>query len=87
MGWEQGWLAAREDILRFLLKKRQERKAMLRKAQTKNAVERHNHTMQIFLGVNELGQRDTKTVDIEPHTIADIAAVMGIGKKANDRCD
>ena len=87
MGWPDNFIRERKDISAFLLKKRQERKYKLRKAQTINATQKHNPTMQVFLGVNELKQRDTKTHEVEPQTIADIAAIMGIGTNADTNSD
>ena len=79
MDWDHNLIEQRDDIKKKLTEKRAERKSKLYKAQFDNATLHKNHTMQIFLGVNELDQRDTKTHEVEPHTIADIAAIMGIG--------
>lgn len=77
MDWDRQWVDTRPDILTKLTKKRAERKQKLRNAQFINATENHSNTMQVFLGVNELEQRDVKTNDVSRQTLADIAAIVG----------
>lgn len=77
MGWDGNFVDQRPDIKKKLTKKRAERKQKLRHAQTVNANEKHSNTMQVFLGVNELDQRDVKTQEVGRQTLADIAAIVG----------
>lgn len=77
MGWADAFISERKDIRKRLTKKRAERKQKLRNAQFVNATEHHSNTMQVFLGVNELGQRDVKTQEVDRQTLADIAAIVG----------
>ena len=58
MDWPNGFIEHRNDISKFLLKKRQERKLKLRKRQNDDK----STAMSIFLGKNELGQADTHDV-------------------------
>jgi len=77
MGWPNAFIENRKDITKKLQKKRAERKQKLRNAQYVNATENHSNTMQVFLGVNELDQRDVKTQEVSRQTLADIAAIVG----------
>lgn len=77
MDWSEGFIHEKVEIRRFLTKKRQQRKQKLRHAQTVNANKHHSNTMQVFLGVNELDQRDVKTQEVGRQTLADIAAIVG----------
>ncbi len=77
MDWPNQFIEHRKDIAKKLLKKRQKRKQLLRHAQTVNANKNHSNTMQVFLGVNELDQRDVKTQEVGRQTLADIAAIVG----------
>lgn len=58
MGWDEEWLHQRKDILKPLMKKRQERKLSLRRAQNVKALQGRDTAMLIFLGKNDLGQAD-----------------------------
>ncbi len=77
MGWPNAFIENRADITKKLQKKRAERKQTLRNAQFINATVNHSNTMQVFLGVNELDQRDVKTQEVGRQTLADIAAIVG----------
>lgn len=77
MGWPNAFIENRDDITKKLRKKRAKRKQNLRHAQTVNANINHSNTMQVFLGVNELDQRDVKTQEVGRQTLADIAAIVG----------
>ncbi|MHC4389146.1 MAG: hypothetical protein ACYSX1_11120 [Planctomycetota bacterium] len=87
MGWPNEFIARRDDIAKRLLKKRQQRKQKLRHAQFINATVNHSNTMQVFLGVNELEQRDVKTTDVPRQTLADIAAIVGAALPDRDEPD
>ena len=60
MGWDDSFVAKRDDIGRKLLRKRQERKAWLRARQWAQC--KSNPVVGIFLGKNYLGQADKQEI-------------------------
>jgi len=81
MDWSQKFIEQCKDITKRLLKKRQQRKNDLRAAQLRTALVSKNAIMQIFLGKNELGQKDKVDTDINAvvkHQIIDFSNVKTI---------
>ena len=78
--WARGFIAARPDIAEKLTRKRQERKAWLRRLQFKQAEKQP--VVGIFLGKNYLGQADKQEhrLGLDERTSSLLALIDGKDK-------